>query len=587
MKKKSFFSRLQVQIILACGSVLLIALFAIGSFSIRQYRELLQENSKKHAIDISSAVEAALDTCIDGYGEFSRNAYLSEEVHTMLDDSIPAILRQTAFQEYCNSSVGYRRYLNAIYLISENGTVLVNKGYTRQLPNALESYDWYRRLLAAEGGVVIDYGKSWLNDAYPTRENTVTVGRLMKSLKVENTTTYYTPTGAIVFELSPAFMDSLIKFHDLSGTELVLTDETDCIIFDSTGNPGGTLLCECYPEIRDDLNYELTGLLDTSDLYVQKENLKYGWKLYLLFDLSEDTAKASVFLRYILVLTIALLLIALLLSSLFSRNIVKPIEKIRNNMKKIEDGHLNERLTDDFPYELEGIARSYNHMLDSLQDQINENYVMKLETLDSKYKALEAQINPHFIFNVLDMINSELILSGNTASAKTIRSLAKLIRYNLENTRDMITLDEDRKYIETYCSLLQEVYPDFTRLSIDLPEDLKEHPIPSHCIQPLVENAVRHGFQGAGRPGILEIRVLKKDGFLQISIRDNGNGIPAEKLAELTARFTSSETESVATRSIGLLNVHRRLRMKFGPAYGLHMISAPGAFTEVTILLPE
>ena len=587
MKKKSVFSKMQIQIILAYSLVIIIAVTSLGVFSFRQYRELLQENSRKHARDISAAIGAALDTHIDSYGEFSRNAFMSEEVHSMLDDDTNANNRQTLFQKYCASSFGYKRYLDAIYMVTEKGTVLVNKGYTRNLPANPETYEWYQRLLDAQGGMVVDYGPSWMNDTYPSRGNVVTVGRLMKSVIVQQTSTYYNPTGAIIFELSPSFMSSLLSYHDLSGTQLILTDDQDHIIFDFSGKNGGRALSECYAGIKDNGSYKLESSDGTTDYFVHKESLKYGWSLFFLFDLSEVTTRESLFLRYILVLALAITIVSLLLSVLFSKNIVSPIEQIRANMRKIESGHLDERLTGDFPYELEGIADSYNHMLDSLQEQINVNYVMKLETLESKYRALEAQINPHFIFNVLDMINSEMILSGNAASAKTIRSLAKLIRYNLDNCQEMVTIESDIAYIETYCSLLQEVYPDFDGVTIEIPEDLKDHRIPSHCIQPLVENAIKHGFPNIDHPGHLDIRAFIKDDLLNVTVRDNGKGIQENELSELNERLSASENDIEGNRSIGLINVHRRLRLKFGPDYGLHITSISGEYTEVTARLPK
>ena len=584
--KKKWFSRIQVQLVLTCGCIIFLAFTINCFFSISEYRKLLMDDAQKHAIDLSIAIEAAIDTYISSYDEFSRNTYLSDDIHTILDDTIDVSQRLSSFQKIYHSSFGYKRYMNGLYLISNDGNIFPNIGWSKHLPQALASYDWYKDLYAAQGKLVVHYGPSWLQDVYSSHNNVVTVGRLMKSVKVGDTASYYQPTGVMIFELSPLFINSLTSTHDLSSTELILTDQNNLIIFDSTQANRGKELADCYPALTRQRDSDMDFFIPDLMQYVQQQQLSYGWILYLLFDSSALYAKEALFVRYSIVLALILLFSALIISFVFSRNIVHSFAIISNSMKEIEAGHLDERLHGSFPQEMEGIVASYNHMLDSLQKQTNENYVIKLENLDSKYKALEAQINPHFIFNVLEMVNSEMILTGNSSSAKKIRSLAKMIRYNLDNNQEFVSLDMEMKHIGYYCSLLQEVYPDYSETIINLPEQLKNCKLPSHCIQPLVENAVKHGFTGCNHQGILRISVQKQSDRLLVTVWDNGNGISKEKMEEIYKLLSSSDTAFVQTNSIGLINVHRRLRLKYGPDYGLQLKSTEGTFTEVTIVCP-
>ncbi|MHB1651751.1 MAG: sensor histidine kinase [Desulfitobacteriaceae bacterium] len=197
----------------------------------------------------------------------------------------------------------------------------------------------------------------------------------------------------------------------------------------------------------------------------------------------------------------------------------------------------------------------------------------------AELKNLQAQIKPHFLFNTLNTISSLVTLGENREGLNTLFALSDLLRHNVDHPGELVTLREELHYIESYLLIQKNRFGNRLEVTIEVPEDMQERLIPFLSLQPLVENACIHGLEPKEGPGHLWIKGEKLTDRLEITVMDDGVGMPPHNPA-----FTGGENKRVG-QGIGLRNVHQRLQLQFGREFGVNFISAPG-LTTVKLLMP-
>ena len=234
------------------------------------------------------------------------------------------------------------------------------------------------------------------------------------------------------------------------------------------------------------------------------------------------------------------------------------------------------------PYEAEliqGIADFLGLLLD--RRQLDEQKMMLAQ---AEYNMLKAQVNPHFLFNTLGTIRALVRTAPETARAR-IKDLSDFLRRTLEHRTDLVAIVEEIKIVQSYISLEQSRFGERIQVREEWPADLLLCRVPVFILQPLVENAIKHGLLARQNGGVVIIRIFCLEGLLHIEVEDNGVGIQAERLASIR-RFDGVSVRDPAGTGIGLHNVHKRLQATFGPQYGLRIESQEGQGTIVKATLP-
>ena len=249
------------------------------------------------------------------------------------------------------------------------------------------------------------------------------------------------------------------------------------------------------------------------------------------------------------------------------------------------------------------LEQSFNSMITRLDKHIQTAYVYQLESKTAELKALQAQINPHFLFNTLESIRFNALEHQDPDTAKMIHLLGNLFRWNIQSGDLFVELRQEINYAETFIELQKLRYADAFDFITDVPQKLLTLGVPKFILQPLVENAIKHGQKGVSSGGIITISARlgeeiseseewrvesgeKESGTLEITVEDNGHGMDEETVRRITERLDQPETEEGDHYSIGLSNVHKRIRILFGEPYGLTIRSEPGVKTSIRILMP-
>ncbi|MCJ7843217.1 sensor histidine kinase [Lederbergia sp. NSJ-179] len=276
--------------------------------------------------------------------------------------------------------------------------------------------------------------------------------------------------------------------------------------------------------------------------------------------------------------------IAIIFTYSFMRNYSARIRQIDASIQEVQRGNLTIRIPETKKEdELATIASSFNAMLDELNEYIERVYVLNLKQNQAELKALQSQINPHFLFNTLEVIRMTAVVDGAKTSSKMIYHLSRLLRYSLES-KEMVPLQVEIENVQQYLQLVQLQHPDRLTVHLEIPKEVENTSIQKLVLQPIVENYIVHGFQKDRKDNRLEIIAKRELDHIKIMIKDNGKGIPEERLKLILEHMSNEEGENM--KSIGMKNVHQRLKLKHGKGYGLKVESSENVGTKITLVIP-
>lgn len=222
-------------------------------------------------------------------------------------------------------------------------------------------------------------------------------------------------------------------------------------------------------------------------------------------------------------------------------------------------------------------------MLSRIDRLIHTVYLKEILTRNAQLESLQAQINPHFLYNTLDCVNSLVDMGEKENVKKVVTSLASIMRMSIKG-ETFVTLEEDLSYIRQYIFIQKMRFQDKILFLTEVPESLYRYYIPKLTLQPLVENAVIHGVSNLAETGMIGIFGSEDDQNLYIDIKDNGTGMPPEITENLK---TLDDSTSISNKHIGILNIQRKLQILYGTDYGLTISPISPHGTSVTICIPK
>lgn len=331
---------------------------------------------------------------------------------------------------------------------------------------------------------------------------------------------------------------------------------------------------------------EKTGVLAGKNIAInQYENQELGWYFYNVYD--EDYILRDV--RHIQYLTIAIGVVLLLFSLFLIRYTVKLIERstqsIVSGIKEVQQGNLDVQVNVESKDEMGQIAGNFNTMTGKVQSLIEEVKAVTVKQKEAEIRALEAQINPHFLYNTLDSINWMAIEKEEYEISRMVRNLGVILRYSVDKSNKMATVAEMADWLEKYVSLQRMRFNDAFVCEIHVQPETEKVRIYKLLLQPFVENAILHGFKEIEYGGILRVDIMFSEtgDELSIIIEDNGKGIPRE----IAQRYNDPEQAGQDDkRSIGLSNAFSRMRMYYGSSASWNVSSIPEVGTVITLKIP-
>lgn len=335
---------------------------------------------------------------------------------------------------------------------------------------------------------------------------------------------------------------------------------------------------------------ELAGLGEREDRFVIRtpENA-YG--LSVIVSLDARTAFGDIRrMQQMMYFFVALSVLALLAGSFyFSRRLTSPMHEMMDQMSLIETGNFDIELAIRSKDEIGVLSKRFNQMSSALKTYINKSYVAQIKQSEAELTALKSQIYPHFLYNTLEIIRmTALEDQGAEKVPEMIEALSEQIHYLIGPVQDMVPLEKEIDIVGKYVYLLNCRVGGKIQLTVNTPGGSKIQ-IPRLTLQPIVENAYVHGIKPKKGKGCIMIETAIHEGKLEITVMDNGVGMDEEAVAGIMRLFESGEPgvkNEYNWQSIGLKNVHDRIRFLYGEEFGIRITSTPAVGTMVRILLP-
>jgi sensor histidine kinase YesM len=313
---------------------------------------------------------------------------------------------------------------------------------------------------------------------------------------------------------------------------------------------------------------------------------KYNLHIVMLTPQSLMLHTQSALARTLIVIAIFIILVTLFLGTLISGYIYRPMAQLNRTIKKIKDGNTELRAkTDGWSEELKVMGDEFNEMLDQMQEMVKEEYAAKVFMERTQYKVLQAQVNPHFLYNTLDTMSGIAASQDCNLVSGLCQSLSAIFRYSLNISDTQSTIQQEMAHVRNYLYVMDVRNGNSIKYTYQIDSDTLDDSIPRITLQPIVENALQHGLRNTRRKDKeLIISARHEDDKLVVTIEDNGAGMDAEAMNEQLAKADIGRIEM--GKSIGVMNVNARIRNVYGEGVGIHYESDQNVGTKATIVLP-
>jgi two-component system sensor histidine kinase YesM len=314
---------------------------------------------------------------------------------------------------------------------------------------------------------------------------------------------------------------------------------------------------------------------------------KTGWT-YLNITPFNQIFERVIFIKELVVMVfIAIFVLVILIGFRFSRSLTRPIDNLISRMKMAEKGNFAEahlQTADDSPMSMDEMGllhRTFRIMVERINTLITENYANELLIKETEFRALQAQINPHFLYNTLESINWLAKVNKQTQISNMVESLGFLLRNSINMKEEILTLGEEIEVVKSYVTIQKYRFDERLAFGLEIPESLLKRRLPKLTLQPLLENAIHYALEPSiGTSTIIVSAELTEEGFF-LTVADDGPGMPEDMLDKLR-----NGERRAKGKGIGLLNIDERIKIAFGDAYGIRINSAPGRGTRVILALP-
>ncbi|MFD0675826.1 MULTISPECIES: cache domain-containing sensor histidine kinase [unclassified Paenibacillus] len=567
--------------------LVVIPLSLLGTFSYYKSSEVVLNQVCQTILENLSQVNYSLNYFVKDIEQLTMYIYSNREIQDVLSKDKNRSLAEKQqdrkkMQDILDSLLGFKNWDISIYLMGENG----DRYFTSDLlPSQYDEFNvnWglFRRMRLGGGNVVWDthYNMKKTDDFGIVLSS----GRLLKRIDTNQPIGY-----AAIDIMESALADKYNKAHLENGGQVLLLDRNGYVISSTPyKHQIGTKLDAPYVEqvLKGIKGYFKLTLEDGADgMVVYDTSELTGFKLISIVPVT-SLSKASLSIRNLTLFGISLgFIISCWLAYILALNITKPLRKLRWLMFEVESGNLNVAFSSKYRDEVGQLGLSFNAMVLQIKQLIDEVYKKQLMVQEAEIKAIQAQFNPHFLYNALDSINWMARIHKLDNISKTAISLGELLRFSIRKGNPFIPIREDIQQIHNFLFILKMRYGDKFDADIEMEDGIEQLYTLKLLFQPIVENAVTHGLEMKLGKGLLQIKGTRAASRIRFEIRDNGVGIVPEVLEHIrSGQFLTSSSEKTG---IGLENLRKRLELYFGNDFCFDIESVYGEGTIVIVEIP-
>jgi len=563
--------------------VVIIPVLLVGFYFVSGLRDVLLEQALVDAQSNVLSIKRELMEDFEFFAILSDGIYINQQVEKIVTTKFETpIEARTMYMDFnlFNDYMILHDELNSIRFYAHNDTIMENWQFMRIRSN-IKNLSWFQNAVALNGHISWQYSYNEL-----TSDNFMNLSRYVRTFDGF-------PLGVLVMDMCINYL--FMKFRHMTGLAM-LVDSNGKIVtsnrIQAIGlsleemNLDDMIISENKRRIDFEFN-EVDSILISENVTPVRSRNTFHIVSITPVDSILETINNRIFFAVLFIL--GSFVLAFVLINIFSLKLSLRIRQLTAEMRKVAAGKIETVIKIKGNDEIAQMADDINTMLSSvrkLQSDLYDADLRQSEFLlkqkEIKLKMLANQINPHFLFNTLEAIRMKAHSSGQLEIANKVRTLGKIIRFNLEVSDELVTLESEIQLVKNYLEIQHFRYGDRLKYKIEVDESLYQKMILPLIIQPIAENAVIHGLENIIDSGEIYIKVIEMDSFLEIRVEDNGLGLDENQLKNLILSLDKEDSE----KKIGLKNVHQRIRLLYGDAYGVQIYSEKGNGTKVVMSLP-
>lgn len=580
------FKSIQSTIFAAISVLVLCAVIVATLISVRYTNSAIYENSVIYTQTIIRQLNQNIDSYITYMDNIASVIAKSQDAYQLLyqqigeDEATKEGHRKRLLEQF-NTILKSREDIRNIGIVQKDGVMLINSGYQAINPDLdLSTQEWYTN-------AVDNYNQYCLTSSHVQhvikgqRPWVITLSR-----EIHNFYGTGNSDGVVFIDLNYNAIIDLCDQNSIGdkGYVFILDQDGNIVYHPSQQQLYNELQTENIDTVMNaDSDIVVTREGDDEKIYTLSHSETTGWTIVGCVNMAE-LLKDSKEANNIYVMTaIVLVAIAMILSSFIARSITLPIQKLRDSMKKVQEGDFKAAdVVIPSQNEIGSLTTSFNAMTHRIEELMEENVKEQEQKRKIELKALQSQINPHFLYNTLDSIIWMAEGKKYEDVVLMTASLARLLRQSISNEDETVLIGQEIQYVKSYLTIQKMRYKDKLEFEINVDPFINSVHIVKLVLQPIVENAIYHGLKYKESKGLLTVTGYQKNQNAVIEITDDGVGMDEETLNHIF------EKHKVNYRSngVGVYNVQKRLCMYYGKEYGLHYESEPGHGTTVTVTIP-
>ena len=555
-----------------------IPLILMFAFSLQLSNRIIVRNAHKNAEMIIDRTQDDLDGLLREYFSFlqtiAENAIIQESLQENFSLDNELYRQKLASGRELLSLFDYRADIYGIAVLGENGQSILNLDVPSFSQDYRKTY-WYREALQRTisrsyipphmGSYIFENGgESFITITIPV-EDSISTARI----------------GVVALELKEQVIKDLLANRlGEAGYLFVQYSRTGFTSSDARA-PDSEYLVQLASMKTIDENL----LKENRELVIIRDLELSGVKLAAVISLDELTREGKQLALILFIIIIGTISGAAITASVLSKNIAKPVQALGSAMLQVERGDLGARVINLPPDEFGDLGRNFNQMIDRIQRLLVEIREEEVKLRKSELRTLQAQINPHFLYNTLDTISWLARENRNEDVLEVVSALTTLYRIGISKGRDFISMKEELEHVKSYL-LIQKFRYDFSfTYEFDIDPLVLDIPVIKLILQPIVENALYYGIKKAGGKGHIELRARKINKHIMIEIADNGKGMKSQRLEEVQGVLSGSD-KPLTSPVYGLKNVHERIQIYYGLDFGLTIHSEEHHGTLVMYKIP-
>lgn len=575
------FKSIQSTIFTAVAILVLSAVLIVTAVSVKYTDSAIFENSVLYTQTITKQINQNIDSYITYMDNIVSVISGSEDAQYYLFRKSSDGGHEKRLLEQFRIILKGRSDIKNIGLVCDEGNSLFNTGYQTENPDLdLSTQEWYKKAVESRGESiltsshvqhVIEGERPWV----------ITMSRGIANLVGSRAS-----KGAVFIDLNYSAISELCDQNSIGDKGYVfIVDQDGNIVYHPQQQ-------QLYNELQtENIDAVMNAKTDTvtvgkgehEKIYTISRSEKTGWTVVGCMNVAELLKGSRQAQRVYVVCAAGLIVLALILSRLLARNITYPIQRLRDSMKKVQTGEFPTiDLEVSSENEIGSLTKSFNVMTHRIQELMAQNIHEQEQKRKSELKALQSQINPHFLYNTLDSIIWMAEGKKNEEVVLMTASLARLLRQSISNEDELVSIGQEAEYARSYLTIQKMRYKDKLEFQIDISPAIFGVKIIKLVLQPIIENAIYHGLKYKDSKGFLIVRGYQEGEKAVLEVEDNGVGMDEETLSHIFEKHKVN----YHSNGVGVYNVQKRLKLYYGEEYGIVYKSKKNEGTRAVITIP-